>query len=101
MKFQAAYALLVLGGNAHPTAADVEKVLTAAGIKADSGRTAELITAMTGKDFHTAVQDGLKQMSSMGGSAPAAAKTVEKVVAKVEAPKEEEVDVDMGDLFGY
>ncbi len=94
--------MLVLGGNAHPTAADVEKVLTAAGIKADSDRTAALIAAFEGKDFHNAVQDGLKQMSSMGGSAPASAAAPTKVETKVaEAPKEEEIDVDMGDLFGY
>ena len=35
MKHIAAFALLVLGGNAAPTAADVEKVLKDAGAKAE------------------------------------------------------------------
>jgi large subunit ribosomal protein LP2 len=43
MKHFAAYALLVLGGNTHPTAADVEKVLTAAGVKGEEGKVAALI----------------------------------------------------------
>jgi len=46
MKYHAAYALLVLGGNTHPTAVDIEKVLTAAGIKAEDGKAAGLATAM-------------------------------------------------------
>ena len=101
MKHFAAYALLVLGGNAAPTAADVEKVLTAAGVKGDEGKAAALVEAMKGKDFHAVVAEGLSQMGSMGSAAAAPvsaapAKKEEKVVEK-----EEEVDVDMGDLFGY
>ena len=105
MKYFAAYALLVLGGNASPSTADIEKVLTAAGVKSDSAKVDELVKALSGKNFHEAVADGLKQMSSMGGSAaPTAAATKEapKAAAKVEeAPKEEEADIEMGDLFGY
>jgi len=36
MKHIAAFALLVLGGNENPTAADVEKLLKASGVSADS-----------------------------------------------------------------
>ncbi len=36
MKHIAAFALLVLGGNENPSAADVEKALKDAGVKADS-----------------------------------------------------------------
>ena len=35
MKHLAAYALLVLGGNENPSAADVEKVLKDSGVSAD------------------------------------------------------------------
>ena len=38
MKYIAAYALLVLGGKAEPSAADIEKVLKEAGIKAEEGK---------------------------------------------------------------
>ena len=105
MKHIAAFALLVLGGNASPSAADVEKVLTAAGVKADSGKVAALVESLSGKNFHEVVAEGLKVLSSFGGAPVAAAASSSKVEAKVEAkkeePKEEEVDVDMGDLFGY
>ena len=92
--------MLVLGGNANPSAADVEKVLTAAGVKADEGKAAALVEAMKDKSFHDVVVDGLKNMSAMGSAAPVAVAVAAKVEAKVEEP-EEEVDVDMGDLFGY
>merc|ERR1719223_2818 len=103
MKHFAAYALLVLGGKANPSAADVEKVLTAAGLKGDEGKVAALVAAMKDKNFHEVVAGGLEKMSSMGSAAPVAADT--KAEAKKEEkkaePEEEEADLDMGDLFGY
>ncbi len=105
MKHIAAFALLVLGGNNSPSAADVEKVLTAAGVKADEGKVAALVEALAGKNFHEVVAEGLKVLSSCGGAPVAAATSSAKVEAKAEVkkeePKEEEIDVDMGDLFGY
>ena len=101
MKYIAAYALLVLGGKAEPTVADLEKVLKEAGIKAEAEKSEKIVAALKGKAFHELVAAGKKKMSSMG-PAPAAAggKAAEKVVEK-EAPKEEEAaDVDMGGLFG-
>ena len=56
MKHIAAYALLVLGGNANPSAADIEKVLKAAGAKGDSAKTESLVSAMKGKKFHELVE---------------------------------------------
>ncbi len=56
MKHIAAYALLVLGGNANPTADDVEKVLKAAGAKSDSAKVAQLVEALKGKKFHELVE---------------------------------------------
>ena len=104
MKYIAAYALLVLGGKADPTTADVEKVLKEAGIKADAEHGDRLISALKGKAFHELVKSGKDKMSSMGtvvssaaGGAPAAG-----APAKADEPekKEEEADVDMGGLFG-
>jgi large subunit ribosomal protein LP2 len=105
MKYIAAYALLVLGGNATPSAADVEKVLKEAGIKSEGSETERLISAMTGKTFHELVKSGKGKMSSMGtvvaapGGGAAAGGAPAKVEAK-EEKKEEEADVDMGGLFG-
>lgn len=105
MKYIAAYALLVLGGNATPKAADVEKVLKEAGIKSEAEHIERLITALAGKPFHELVQAGNAKLASMGSvsSAPAAtgasAGATKKEVVE-EKPKEEEADVDMGGLFG-
>lgn len=104
MKYIAAYALLVLGGKADPTAADVEKVLKEAGIKAETEHAERLVASLTGKAFHELVKSGKEKMSSMGTvvSAPAgaAAGGAPAKAAAVEEKKEEEADVDMGGLFG-
>jgi len=101
MKHIAAYAMLVLSGKNAPTAADVEKVLKEAGVKAESDKVEALIAACAGKEFHEIVTTGLAAMKKMGGSAPAAGGAPAKAAAKVEEVEEEEADVDMGDLFGY
>lgn len=104
MKYIAAYALLVLGGKAEPSAADVEKVLKEAGIKSEGDHVERLITSLKGKKFHELVASGTKKMAAAGpvAAAPAgqaAPSTAKK--AEAEKPKEEEAaDVDMGGLFG-
>lgn len=62
MKYIAAYALLVLGGNAEPKAADVEKVLKEAGIKSESDHVERLVVALAGKKFHELVAAGNAKM---------------------------------------
>ena len=52
MKHIAAYALLVLGGNEAPTAADVEKVLKSVGASADKDSLTAMCKALEGKKFH-------------------------------------------------
>ena len=105
MKHIAAYALLLLGGNEAPTAAQVEKVVKDSGATADKEKITALCAALEGKPFHELVAKGLETLGSMGGSAapaggaasaPAAAK------AEEEAPAEEEPedDVDMAGMFG-
>ena len=49
MKYIAAYALVVLGGKAEPTSADIEKVLKEAGIKSEADHTEKIIAALKGK----------------------------------------------------
>ena len=53
MRHIAAYLLLVLGGNAKPTAEDIKKVLSAAGIQGDDARIASLLKEVEGKDLQT------------------------------------------------
>lgn len=104
MKYIAAYALLVLGGNAAPKAADVEKVLKEAGIKSESDKVEKLVASLAGKPFHELVSNGTNKMASSGRAAPATAAPAGGAApakeAVKEAPKEEEADVDMGGLFG-
>ena len=100
MKHIAAFALLVLGGNANPSAADVEKVLKDAGAKPDSDKVASMITAFEGKDFNDLVASGLAKMATMGSAGPAAAAGPAATAAPEEEKKEEVEDVDMGGLFG-
>ncbi len=106
MKYIAAYALLVLGGNAAPKAADVEKVLKEAGIKSEADHVEKVITALAGKPFHELVKNGTAKLGAMGATAVAAPAAAGKAAVaaapakKEEAPKEEEADVDMGGLFG-
>ena len=102
MKHIAAFALLVLGGKEQPTAADVEKLLKAAGATADKDKIEKMIAAFDGKNFHEMVKGGLEKMASMGSAAgpAAAAGGAAKAVVKEEAKPEEPEDVDMGGLFG-
>lgn len=104
MKYIAAYALLVLGGQAEPSAGDVEKVLKEAGIKSEGDHVERLITSLKGKAFHELVASGTKKMASAGPVAVAAPAGGKVEAAAKEAPKEEkkeeEADVDMGGLFG-
>uniref|UniRef100_A0A7S3REZ1 60S acidic ribosomal protein P2 n=1 Tax=Strombidinopsis acuminata TaxID=141414 RepID=A0A7S3REZ1_9SPIT len=103
MKHIAAYALLVLGGNASPSAADVEKVLKEAGVKADADKVEALVKALEGKAFHELVSEGKKAMSAMGTAAPAAATATTAAKVEEEKPEEEEeeeLDADCGNLFG-
>jgi large subunit ribosomal protein LP2 len=104
MKYIAAYALLVLGGKAEPSAADLEKVLKEAGIKSEAEHVTKITTALKGKNFNELIASGKKKMTvaapsgaPAGGKAPAA----DKKAKEEEKPKEEEAaDVDMGNMFG-
>jgi large subunit ribosomal protein LP2 len=50
MKHLAAYLLLQIGGNASPSAKDIEAVLASVGIEADDDRLRTLISELKGKD---------------------------------------------------
>ena len=100
MKHIAAFALLVLGGNENPTAADVEKLLKDSGVKADSEKIEKMVAAFEGKKFNEMVAGGLAKLASMGSAAAPAGGASAAAAAPVEEKKEEVEEVDMGGLFG-
>lgn len=50
MRYIAAYLLLQTGGNANPSAADIQKLLSTVGIESDSARLDKLLAELSGKD---------------------------------------------------
>ncbi|KAG0170957.1 60S acidic ribosomal protein P2 [Apophysomyces sp. BC1034] len=104
MKYLAAYLLLVSGGKAAPTAADVKNVLSSVGVDAEEERVASLIKALEGKTVDELVAEGKEKLASVptGGAAAAAgtgaAAGAGAAEAKEEAKEEEkeESDDDMG-----
>ena len=102
MKHIAAYALLVLGGKAEPTAKEVSKVLKDAGATGDDDKVAALCEALKGKAFHELVAEGSKKLGGLGGgSAPAGGAAAGGApAAEKEEEKEVEEEVDMGNMFG-
>ncbi|TNY20005.1 60S acidic ribosomal protein P2 [Rhodotorula diobovata] len=94
MKHVAAYLLLVSGGNASPSAADVKSVLEAAGASADEERLEKLISELSGKDINEVIAEGSKKLASVpsGGAGPAAAAGGASAGAAAEEKKEEKVE---------
>ena len=102
MRHLAAYLLLVVGGNSTPSAEDVTKLLSQAGIEVDEERLNQLIADLEGKDIAELIELGKDKlvvggMSSGGGgasAAPAATGAAAPAAAPVkeEKPKEEVVD---------
>ena len=108
MKLLAAYVLLLLGGNATPSADDVTNLITSVGGEVDAEQLTALLGDLEGKDIHELLAKGDSDLKScvgaaapVGGAAPAAGGAAEAPKA-AEKPKEEEVDaLDGGmDMFG-
>ena len=87
MRHVAAYAMLVLGGNSEPSAADVEKTVKEAGATVDKEKCVALCEALKGKEFHELIATGLQTLSSMGG--------IDIAAEKVKAVREEEPEEDL------
>lgn len=84
---------------------DVANLLKTVGVAADKEAIKVMISKVAGKSIPALVAEGRQQFASMpAGGAPAASAAApaeaKKVAAKVEVV-EEEVDLDMGDMFGY
>jgi len=65
MRHIAAYLLCQIGGNASPSASDVQKVLSAVGIEADEERLDKLISELEGKDIGSLIAEGNSKLSSV------------------------------------
>merc|ERR1712151_602177 len=82
MKVVAAYLLAVLGGNANPDAAAINKILSSVGIEADAARVEKLVSELKGKKVEDVIAEGSKKLASLpaaGAAAPAPASAPAKV----------------------
>lgn len=66
MRYIAAYLLLQTGGNAHPKAADIKKVLSAGGVEVDEERLTKFLSEVDGKSIDELVAAGSSKLSSVG-----------------------------------
>lgn len=66
MKEMAGYLMLVLGGNASPTADDVSKALSSVGVEADSDNLNKLISELDGKDLGEILESGEALLAKFG-----------------------------------
>lgn len=73
MKYLAAYVLLLVGGNATPSAEDVTNLLTTAGAEVDAEKLQVLLGDLEGKDIHELLAKGEKDLKSVVGVAAAPA----------------------------
>ncbi|KAJ2851703.1 60S acidic ribosomal protein P2 [Coemansia brasiliensis] len=107
MRYIAAYLLLQLANpEATPSAADITKVVSAAGIDVDSDRIDKLFAAIEGKNIEELVAEGKDKLASVpsGGAAPAggaaAAGGADAAPAAEEKKEEEEEESDDDMGFG-
>nr|P02399.1 RecName: Full=Large ribosomal subunit protein P2; AltName: Full=60S acidic ribosomal protein P2; AltName: Full=EL12 [Artemia salina] len=106
MRYVAAYLLAALSGNADPSTADIEKILSSVGIECNPSQLQKVMNELKGKDLEALIAEGQTKLASMPtGGAPAAAAggaatapAAEAKEAKKEEKKEEseEEDEDMG-----
>ena len=104
MKYLAAYLLLVQGGNAAPSTADIKTVIESVGIEADESRINELLSSLEGKgSLDEIIAAGSAKFASApaagaaaaGGASAAAGAAGEAAEEAVDEAKEESDD-DMG-----
>ncbi|SCU93447.1 LAMI_0E14400g1_1 [Lachancea mirantina] len=106
MKYLAAYLLLLQGGNAAPTAADIKKVVEAVGVEAEESRISALLSSLEGKgSIEEIVAAGQAKLAtvpvggaavSSGGAAAAGGAAGEEAAEEKEEEAAEESDDDMG-----
>jgi large subunit ribosomal protein LP2 len=107
MQEAAAYILLVLGGNATPSADDVAAVINASGGSANDDTIATLVSDMEGKTVNDLLAEGMEKLKDVpmggggGGGASGGAAAADDAPAEEEEPEEEEAGMeDAIDMFG-
>jgi large subunit ribosomal protein L12 len=95
-------ALLLHSAKKEINEANVQSVLKAAGVNADTGRVKALVAALEGADISAAIKNAsaapVAMAAAPGAGAPAAAKEEEKPEEK--GVSEEEAAAGLGALFG-
>ncbi|GAB2235857.1 hypothetical protein Drorol1_Dr00026300 [Drosera rotundifolia] len=102
MKVIAAYLLAVLGGNAHPSADNLKKILGSVGAEADDTMIKLLLSQVQGKDLTELIAAGREKLASVpaGGTAvapvavaaPAGGAGAAEAAPAAEEPKKAEVE---------
>jgi large subunit ribosomal protein LP2 len=107
MKYTAAYMLLALGGNATPSADDVSKLLSEAGIEVDANALSLCMSKLEGKNIEELLADEMVTERLVaggggGGGAGGAAGGADGAAAEEEKVEEEEEEeaVEVGNMFG-
>lgn len=110
MKYLGAYMLAVMGGNASPGAADLKKILGAAGVEFEEATLDKVLSELSGKNVLEVIEQGKSKLSSVpsgggavggggaGGASAGAADAPKEEEAPKEESEEEEEDMDF-DLF--
>ncbi|CAI1851360.1 hypothetical protein SEUBUCD646_0B04900 [Saccharomyces eubayanus] len=107
MKYLAAYLLLVQGGNAAPSAADIKSVVESVGAEVDEARINELLSSLEGKgSLEEIIAEGQKKFASVpaGGASAGAAAGASGAAAggdAAEEEKEEEAKEESDDDMGF
>ena len=98
-------AMLLHSAGTEVSAKSVEKVLKAAGVKADKSRAEALVASLEGVDIEEAMATAAVAAPAASGAAPAAATSSEEAPAEEAEEEEEEVSEEdavsgLGALFG-
>ena len=98
-------AMLLHSAGTEVSAKSVEKVLKAAGVKADKSRAEALVASLEGVDIEEAMATAAVAAPAASGAAPAAAAASEEAPAEEAEEEEEEVSEEdtaagLGALFG-
>ena len=98
-------AMLLHSAGTEVSAKSVEKVLKAAGVKADKSRAEALVASLEGVDIEEAMATAAVAAPAASGAAPAAAVSSEEAPAEEAEEEEEEVSEEdavsgLGALFG-
>ena len=101
MKYLAAYALLVLGGNNEPTEDDIIKFFKDVGVAVDKEKLAVMLDKIgnSGKTFTELIQEGEEKLITLSASKAVAVEEAAEVPKDVEVVVNDEVDPDDGGIF--